>query len=662
MATHEPDGPADCRLYLSYAAASQERLGSLLERLRPGLEDALRARLGPGVGVWLDMEGRAYRAHLRRAPRELALTDSWLLPVLTPEYMTSEGCVGELRRFLADAGSAIIPRIQPLRLQAVPAIDDLALHGSNQLAARLHGLHPWPLLELPGLPRSGARWQATLQRLADHLARLIAPDREPLAPGAAPPPPTPMAPAPAPVAPAAPEPAPEAAAPSLEPESEASAEAEMPPPVAVPDAIELPPDLELPEETPDEAAPAFVDTAPEPPLPPPSALRAKGPRPGRSRPAPMSLINPAVAEDAMRDAANGGMLPAEPAYEPPEEPHEQPAAPAEPAAEGPRLLSGPTGTRGDRRADPRPRSGEAGMPPNLLAALLAGLSARGRRRLVTGASLLVALAALLILLPSRCDSEPEGALQDCAACPPLVRVPAGIWQPDTSELGPDRPLPLAPTEVPAFALGRAEVTNGEWQACVAEGACPALADAAAARPDQPASGISAHAAAAYIAWLRQTTGRDYRLPGALEWEYAARAGEVGISWWPGLTAGSGAPPYAGPYAADQAHWRDHRWPEADAEFPPLEALAVGDARFTRPPNAFELQDMAGNLWEWVGDCALPAGAPAEACRYQAIRGGSFADRSSEPPAMTLRGATAPIARLPILGLRVARPLEPPSVD
>ena len=63
-------------------------------------------------------------------------------------------------------------------------------------------------------------------------------------------------------------------------------------------------------------------------------------------------------------------------------------------------------------------------------------------------------------------------------------------------------------------------------------------------------------------------------------------------------------------------------------------------RFVYQPNAFELHDMHGNLWEWVQDCWNDTyqGAPADGtawtigdCERRVLRGGSWHNPPELPP-------------------------------
>ncbi|MDX1454273.1 MAG: protein kinase [Gammaproteobacteria bacterium] len=70
-----------------------------------------------------------------------------------------------------------------------------------------------------------------------------------------------------------------------------------------------------------------------------------------------------------------------------------------------------------------------------------------------------------------------------------------------------------------FAIGKYEISNGDLNAyCRASSNCPVNSDTG-----MPATNISLSVMQGYVNWLTQTTGKQYRLPTAAEWSYAATA-------------------------------------------------------------------------------------------------------------------------------------------
>ena len=127
--------------------------------------------------------------------------------------------------------------------------------------------------------------------------------------------------------------------------------------------------------------------------------------------------------------------------------------------------------------------------------------------------------------------------------------------------------------VEAFEIGKYQVTQGEWEAVM--GNNPSYFK----KGDRyPVEQVSWYDAQDYIRRLNQHTGRTYRLPTEAEWEYAARAGTTTAYGW-------GDAPSQNRANCDGCGSR--RGGRSTAPVGSFE------------PNAWELYDMAGNVWEWT---------------------------------------------------------------
>lgn len=200
---------------------------------------------------------------------------------------------------------------------------------------------------------------------------------------------------------------------------------------------------------------------------------------------------------------------------------------------------------------------------------------------------LLSFAASLMLLALPASAAEPALLRDCPLCPEMVVLPAGTVRLGEGESGPAR-------AVASVAMGRTEVTRGQWSACVADGGCP---DKAVRWPEpaMPMTNISLREAQDYAVWLSRRTGRSYRLPDEAEWEYAAKAGTATQFPW-----GDSMEP--GRAVCHQCDPRFHRRPA------PVATMAA---------NPFGLFDMNGNVWEWTTACW------ATGCGKRVIKGGSW---------------------------------------
>ena len=235
---------------------------------------------------------------------------------------------------------------------------------------------------------------------------------------------------------------------------------------------------------------------------------------------------------------------------------------------------------------------------------------------------------------------------------------------DDEEAGVDEG-PRREVAVPAFAIGRYEVTRAEYAAFVeATGHAGGASGCAWRSPgfeqaaDHPVTCVSWEDAQAYVGWLSETTGLPYRLPSESEWEYAARAGTTTRRYWG--DAASGQCRYAN--GADRA---------AAERFADWTVAACADGSvFTAPvgtfaPNGFGLFDVLGNANEWTADCWNPGygGAPVDGgarstgeCGLRVVRGGGWSDTPGALRAANRSAGPADL-RVGYSGIRVARTIE-----
>lgn len=233
------------------------------------------------------------------------------------------------------------------------------------------------------------------------------------------------------------------------------------------------------------------------------------------------------------------------------------------------------------------------------------------------------------------DDALSRALEACLLSPPTTgRCNAELF----ADEKPEHDVHLA-----AYAIDRLEVSNHAYLRCVSAGACApsgtAESDPRIGRPEHPVTSVSWGEAEQYCRWVQG------RLPTEAEWERAARGDSArtfpwGMAWNTrlGNHGGSG---------------------ETENEEDGYRFAAPVDA-FVDGRSFYGLQNMAGNVWEFVADrygaydaratSVAPQGPAAGTERV--MRGGSWRS-TPQTLRVTARARIPESERRPDVGFRCA---------
>ena len=307
---------------------------------------------------------------------------------------------------------------------------------------------------------------------------------------------------------------------------------------------------------------------------------------------------------------------------------------------------------------------------------------------------LCVLPIILIALLGSVIGVAAETFKDCPDCPIMVKIPSGSFVMGSSESETRREAakdedvtderPQHSVLIKAeFAIGQYTITRGEFSTFVRETGhdprgCVVYQDGewtlkqdrswqspGYAQTDRhPVVCVSHADALRYVQWLSQKTGKLYRLPTEAEWEYAARAGTKTARYWgDGRERACGFSNAADFSAAEALKWNKGN---VDQVFQCSDGYAYTAPVGSFRPNAFGLNDMLGNIFQWTEDCHYPSyeGAPSDGsarmtpeCKYRVLRGGSWINHPWVIRA-AIRFKSAPDSRYDSGGFRVARTLTP----
>ncbi len=301
-------------------------------------------------------------------------------------------------------------------------------------------------------------------------------------------------------------------------------------------------------------------------------------------------------------------------------------------------------------------------------------------------------------VPAPAPTPPPASVQqagqvfkDCAQCPEMVVVPAGSFTMGSSAAEQalanaggvsanytSRESPQHTVRVRSFAAGRYAVTRGEFAAFVQAQGYVTEAEqgdgcfkwngtelkndkatnwrnAGFAQADgHPVVCVSWNDAKAYVQWVSQSTGKEYRLLSEAEREYAARGGRQSAFWW-GDRITTGQANYDGTLTSY------NRSPKGEWRQATVAVSSFG-------ANPFGLFNVHGNVWEWVEDCWHDNynGAPTDGSAWttgcsndeRVLRGGSWIDGPAGLRS-AMRYSNTAGSRVSFVGFRLARTLVTP---
>ena len=274
-------------------------------------------------------------------------------------------------------------------------------------------------------------------------------------------------------------------------------------------------------------------------------------------------------------------------------------------------------------------------------------------------------------------------IKDCSECPEMVVVPAGGFMMGSSarmQVFANIPgvfaestaweIPQRYVKVPSFAAGRYAVTKGEFAEFVRSSGYRTEAEQRlgcgtefkldsnnnwrkvgfAQGDDHPVVCVNWNDAQAYIHWLNQVSGKNFRLLSEAEREYAARGGTQTAFWW-GDSITTSQANYNGNYSYNGSPKGQYRQATV-----PVNSFSA---------NPFGLYNVHGNVLEWSQDCWHEnyTGAPTDGSAWitgcsandRVLRGGSWAHHP-EDLRSALRNSVFPYFRDSRTGFRLARDL------
>ena len=238
----------------------------------------------------------------------------------------------------------------------------------------------------------------------------------------------------------------------------------------------------------------------------------------------------------------------------------------------------------------------------------------------------------------------------------LLPIPAGDFMMGSNSGADDQKPVHKVTFSKPFWMSKSEITFDQYDAYAKATDKSLPNDENWGGGTRPVINVSWDDSQGYVNWLSQNNSQrlQCRLPSEAEWEYAARAGSTSKYPW-GDTASHEKANYGTDVCCEGFSKGRDQW---------INTAQVGSF----PENKWGLQDMHGNVWEWVQDPWHKnyQGAPVNGEVWgngvdesrRVLRGGSWNDAPFSLPS-AYRGGLSPDYRSGFIGFRVV--CSPPSV-
>ena len=213
-------------------------------------------------------------------------------------------------------------------------------------------------------------------------------------------------------------------------------------------------------------------------------------------------------------------------------------------------------------------------------------------------------------------SAPSGTRPQGGTSGSTTKKNGAIWNPDGIEMvyvegtGSGK-------NAKGFYIGKFEVTQAQWQEVM--GSNPSFFKGS----NLPVEKVSWDDVQEFINKLNARTGKNYRLPTEIEWEFAAKGGTLSKGY-----------EYSGSNNIDDVAW----YKENSGK----KTNPVG----TKKPNELGIYDMSGNAWEWCQDSYDSRN------RFRVLRCGSWY-RNATIVRVSSRRNSPPSSRSNLYGFRLA---------